>query len=102
MTDLLKNSAQIIKPVIEAGSLRHKEMIQWRHQIHAHPELAYLEQKTSDLIASKLTEWGVEFTRNWAETGIMARIRGQGGAGPTIALRADMDALPLQEQNTFE
>ncbi|WP_086479368.1 M20 aminoacylase family protein [Oceanospirillum sanctuarii] len=102
MTDLHKNSAQIIKPVIEAGSLRHKEMIQWRHQIHAHPELAYLEQKTSDLIAAKLAEWGIEFTRNWAETGIMARIKGQGGAGPTIALRADMDALPLQEKNTFE
>ena len=97
MTDFTKT----IQPVIEAGSARHQEMIQWRHQIHAHPELAYMEQKTSDLIASKLTEWGVEHTRNWAETGIMARIKGQAGEGPTIALRADMDALPLDEANTF-
>ncbi|MDX1321177.1 MAG: hypothetical protein R3207_13460, partial [Oceanospirillum sp.] len=64
-----------LTPVIKPGSDRHKEMIGWRHQIHAHPELAYMEQKTSDLIAKKLTQWGVEYTRNWAETGIMARIK---------------------------
>lgn len=90
-----------LTPVIKPGSDRHKEMVGWRHQIHAHPELAYMEQKTSDLIAKKLTQWGVEHTRNWAETGIMARIKGQAGEGPTIALRADMDALPLDEANTF-
>jgi len=98
MTDF----TQAIKPVIKVGSEWHKEVIGWRHQIYAHPELAYMELKTSDLIAEKLSEWGIEHTRNWAETGIMARIKGQGGSGPVIALRADLDALPLQEANTFE
>lgn len=88
--------------VITTGSSRHKEMIQWRRHIHAHPELAYMEQKTSALVTEKLKEWGVEISTNWAETGVVGRIKGQGGPGPVIALRADMDALPLTEKNTFE
>lgn len=97
----MSETLRSIESVIESGSPRHLEMIEWRHQIHAHPELAFVEHKTSDFIASKLSEWGIEHTRGWAETGIMARIKGQGGEGPVIALRADIDALPLEEKNTF-
>ena len=88
--------------VITPGSSRHMEMIKWRRHIHAHPELAFMEQQTSALVAKKLQEWGIEITTNWAETGVVGRIKGQGGPGPLIALRADMDALSLEEKNTFE
>lgn len=95
-------SQQPLQALISEGSARHLEMIQWRHQIHAHPELAYMEQQTSDLVASQLAQWKIPFSRDWAETGIVGRIKGQAGPGPVIALRADMDALPIHEENTFE
>lgn len=94
--------SQVAEQFIANQSEHHLEMIGWRHQIHAHPELAFMEKMTSDLVASKLEEWGIPFTRNWAETGVVGKIKGNKGPGPVIALRADMDALALHEQNCFE
>lgn len=73
-----------------------------RRDIHAHPELGYEEHRTSDLIASKLSEWGIPVTRGLGGTGVVGIIAGTGGEGRTIGLRADMDALPMQEMNAFE
>jgi amidohydrolase len=72
-----------------------------RRNIHAHPELGYEEHRTSDLVATKLTVWDIPITRGLGGTGVVGVIIGTGGTGPTIGLRADMDALPMKELNTF-
>jgi hippurate hydrolase len=71
-----------------------------RRDIHAHPELCFQEQRTSDLVAKSLESWGIEVHRGLGTTGLVGVIR-NGDSGRTIGLRADMDALPLQEANTF-
>jgi hippurate hydrolase len=72
-----------------------------RHDIHAHPELSYQEQRTSDVVAARLTEWGIPVVRGLGVTGVVGIIK-SGTSSRAIGLRADMDALPLQELNTFE
>ncbi len=79
----------------------HDELRQIRRTIHAHPELSYEEFKTSDLVAAKLTEWGIPVIRGLGGTGVVGVIR-NGSSSRAVGLRADMDALPLQELNTFE
>ncbi len=71
-----------------------------RRDIHAHPELAFEENRTSDLIAQKLSEWGVTVHRGLGKTGVVGRIKA-GASERAVGLRADMDALPIQEANTF-
>ena len=73
-----------------------------RRDIHAHPELAYQENRTSDLVAQQLDGWGVDVHRGLGVTGVVGVIRGKTDNGRAIGLRADMDALPMQELNTFE
>jgi hippurate hydrolase len=75
-------------------------MTEWRRDIHQHPELKFEENRTSDLVAAKLEEFGIEIHRGLAKTGVVGTIRN--GDGPSIGLRADMDALPLEEKNTFK
>jgi len=77
------------------------DMTEWRHDIHAHPELAFQEHRTSDLVAAKLAGWGIEVTRGIAGTGLVGTLR-QGSGGRAIGIRADMDALPMPEENAFE
>ena len=72
--------------------------VQVRRHIHAHPELSYKEFETSKFIQSKLAEWGIPFTV-MAETGVVGVIEGKNPGSRIIALRADMDALPIQEEN---
>src|SRR6476661_10630826 len=69
--------------------------------IHAHPELAYQETRTSDIVASKLQEWGLEVTRGLGKTGLVGTLR-KGNSLKSIGLRADMDCLPMDETNDFE
>ena len=78
----------------------HDEMTIWRRDIHQHPELAFEETRTSDFVAEKLKEFGIETHRGLAKTGVVGKIKN--GEGPSIGLRADLDALPLDEKNTFE
>lgn len=70
-----------------------------RHHIHSNPELSFEEHNTSAFIASKLTEWGIRHQTGVAGTGIVALLEGKNSAKRCIALRADMDALPIQEAN---
>ncbi|PHR90969.1 MAG: amidohydrolase [Robiginitomaculum sp.] len=75
------------------------ELEHWRQTIHTHPELAFEETKTSELVAGILSSHGIEVHRNIGGTGLVGIITAETD-GPTIALRADMDALPMQEQTT--
>ncbi|MEM5313904.1 M20 aminoacylase family protein [Paraburkholderia sp. JHI869] len=72
-----------------------------RRTIHAHPELRYEETQTSDLVAAKLTEWGIEVHRGMGKTGVVGMLK-RGTSKRMVGLRADMDALPIQELNTFD
>ena len=78
----------------------HYEMTVWRRYIHQYPELKFEENRTADLVVGKLEEFGIEIRRGLAKTGVVGRIRN--GDGPSIGIRADMDALPLEEKNTFK
>jgi amidohydrolase len=74
---------------------------QIRRDLHAHPELCYEEQRTSDVVAARLTEWGIPVVRGLGVTGVVGIIK-NGSSPRAIGLRADMDALPLQEINSFD
>ena len=74
------------------------QLVTWRRNIHQKPELGFQEHLTASLIAKKLTEWSIPHQTGIASTGIVATIRGE-KPGKVIAIRADMDALPIQEAN---
>jgi amidohydrolase len=74
------------------------QLVEWRRQFHQYPELGFKEQLTADFIAQKLSEWGIEHQTKIAKTGIVATIKSQ-YEGKVLAIRADMDALPIQEEN---
>jgi amidohydrolase len=87
---------KLIDPILAA----HDEIRAIRREIHQYPELCYQEQRTADLVASKLTAWGIPIHRGLGKTGVVASIK-KGTSTRAIALRADMDALPMQEFNKF-
>jgi amidohydrolase len=76
------------------------ELTAIRRDIHAHPELGFEEQRTSDIVATKLAEFGCEVHRGLATTGVVGTLR-RGNSLRAIGLRADMDCLPMQELNEF-
>lgn len=87
-------------------NLNTQEIIHWRRHLHQHPELAFQEVKTSQFVVQKLKEFGVDSLEvGLGLTGVVATIHGsgfsKGSPGKMIGLRADMDALPLQEKNAF-
>jgi len=71
-----------------------------RRDIHAHPELCFAEVRTAEVVAQKLTEWGIPVHRGLGTTGVVGIVK-NGTSNRAIGLRADMDALPMQEVNTF-
>ncbi len=86
----------------------HSEMTAWRRELHAHPQTAFEETFASEFIATKLQSWGIETHRGLAKTGVVGIVRGRSAGGSpatndaklqTIGLRADIDALDIQEQN---
>ena len=89
--DKIRSSIQALQP----------DLVALRRQIHQQPELGFKEQITAARIASKLTEWGIAHLSGIAETGIVATIQGRKTSTRlrTLAIRADMDALPIQEAN---
>ena len=74
------------------------EMTAWRQDFHAHPELGFEERRTSDIVAAKLAEWGIEVTRGIATTGAGRHAAQRQQRAGSIGLRADMDCLPMTEQ----
>ncbi len=83
-------------PIINRIAEFHDDMTEWRRELHMHPETAFEEKWTSDFVAKKLEEFGIEVHRGLAGTGVVGTIRG-GSGDRSIALRADMDALDIQE-----
>jgi amidohydrolase len=87
-------------PVIERITGYHDGLTRIRRDIHRHPELGYRETRTSELVARELASYGIEVHRGLAKTGVVGRLK-VGTGSRTIGLRADMDALPILEENTF-
>ena len=80
----------------------HAELTGIRHDIHAHPELGFTEQRTSDLVAAKLEGWDIEVHRGLAKTGLVGVVKGRkSSSGRAVGLRADMDCLPMHELNNM-
>ena len=85
-------------PIINRIAEFHAKMTEWRHDLHAHPELGLQETRTSAIVQDKLREFGVdEIVTGLARTGVVGVIRGRGNTDRAIGLRADMDALPILE-----
>jgi amidohydrolase len=87
-------------PIIDEIRAFHHDMTAWRRDIHAHPETAFEEHRTSDLVARMLSSFGLEVHRGLAGTGVVGTLHA-GSAKRAIGLRADLDALHIQEQNDF-
>jgi len=86
---------------IEHVRRHHAELTALRRDLHAHPELAFEESRTSELVAQKLAGWGIEVHRGLARTGVVGVVRGKRASARSVALRADMDCLPVHETNNF-
>jgi hippurate hydrolase len=87
-------------PIADRIAKMHAEMTGWRRDIHAHPELGFEETRTSDLVAAKLAAFGCEVHRGLGKTGVVGTLR-TGSSARSVGLRADMDALPIEEANPF-
>ena len=87
-------------PLIDAIAKERDELTRWRRDLHAHPELGFEEKRTADFVAAKLEEFGVEVVRGVGGTGVVGTLR-VGNETRSVGLRADMDALPILEENTF-
>lgn len=77
----------------------YEEMVGWRRYLHQHPELSYHEYETAEFVAKHLQSWDIEVRTGVGGNGVVGILRG-GSAGPTVALRADMDALPIQDEKS--
>ena len=73
------------------------DLVAWRHDFHAHPEIGFEEERTAAIVAEKLASWGVAVHRGLGRTGVVGVLEGKGGNYRRIGLRADMDALPIEE-----
>ncbi|MBL4625039.1 MAG: amidohydrolase [Flavobacteriales bacterium] len=89
----------MVEKIKQLSEQYYQEIIAIREHLHANPELSFQEQKTSEFVQRKLTEYGVEFKSGYVETGIVGLIKGKNPESKTIALRADLDALPIVEEN---
>lgn len=92
------NRPDLVTRIRELAAEALPELIGIRRHLHAYPELSFEEKETAAYIAHHLQVWGIPFTSGWAGHGIVALLAGR-GPGPVTALRADMDALPIQELN---
>ncbi|MSO76607.1 MAG: amidohydrolase [Alphaproteobacteria bacterium] len=87
-------------PIVNRIADFHADLTEWRQDLHAHPEIGFEEHRTSEVVASKLASFGIEVHRGLGGTGVVGVLR-SGTSGRTIGLRADMDALPMDEHNDF-
>ena len=83
--------------ILDRARSIHEQIRGWRRAIHRYPELTFTEQRTAGLVNATLIDLGIATETEVAKTGVVGHIRG--GDGPVVGLRADMDALPIQEIN---
>jgi hippurate hydrolase len=88
-------------PIVNRIADLHADMTRWRRDLHAHPETAFEEKRTSAFVAARLADFGIEVHRGLAGTGVVGTLRGAAHGDRAIALRADMDALDIHERNGF-
>jgi hippurate hydrolase len=88
-------------PTIDLIESFADELTSIRRDIHAHPEIGFEEKRTSELVAEKLRAWGIEVHRGIGGTGVVGVVKGRKNNGRRIGLRADMDALPMQESTNL-
>jgi metal-dependent amidase/aminoacylase/carboxypeptidase family protein len=88
-------------PIINRIAEFQSDMTEWRRDIHARPEAAFEERRTADFVAQQLAAFGLKMHRGLAGTGVVGTLTGRGAAnrGKVMALRADIDALPMSEHN---
>ncbi len=86
--------------VLQALQTRAAPFVALRHDLHRHPELCFQEVRTADLVAAKLTEWGIPIHRGLGTTGVVGIVK-NGSSPRAVGLRADIDALPMTEHNRF-
>ena len=90
-------------PILNSINQMQKEMQEWRRDLHKIPEIGLKEYKTSSYIKDKLKRWDIEFKDGYADTGLIAWVKGsKGDSKKSIGLRADFDALPMSEKNNFD
>lgn len=88
------------KQVLDQIRLFEDAMVAWRHDLHRHPEVGFEEHRTADMVARTLAGYGYEVHRHIGKTGVVGRLK-VGASTRSIGLRADMDALPIEETNQF-
>ena len=84
-------------PILPSIDAFTDDLVAIRRDFHAHPEIGFEEVRTSGIVADKLASWGIEVHRGLGRTGVVGILNGKGGPGRRIGLRADMDALPIEE-----
>jgi hippurate hydrolase len=89
-------------PTIERIEAFADELTAIRRDLHAHPEIGFEEVRTSGIVADKLKQWGIEVHRGIGRTGVVGVLKGKGASGKRIGLRADMDALPMEENTNLK
>jgi amidohydrolase len=89
-------------PTIDRIEAFADELTAIRRDLHAHPEIGFEEVRTSGIVADNLTQWGIEVHRGLGGTGVVGVLKGKGSGGKRIGLRADMDALPMEENTNLK
>ncbi|QPF82611.1 amidohydrolase [Bradyrhizobium genosp. L] len=89
-------------PTIERIDSFADELTAIRRDLHAHPEIGFEEVRTSGIVAEKLSSWGIEVHRGLGRTGVVGVLKGKGNGTKKIGLRADMDALPMEENTNLK
>lgn len=97
----MAEQSSLLAAVQEAAKNIHPRVVNIRRHLHAHPELSFKEFKTAEFVTDELEAMGISCER-MSNTGVVGLIRGKNGEGTTIALRADLDALPIKEKNSTE
>jgi len=95
----LPYSETVTTELLQAAHSLAPRIVSDRRTIHSHPEMAYEEEQTSTLVQARLRDLGIPFRAGLAKTGVLAEIKGELGDGPCVLLRADMDALPIEEKS---
>lgn len=91
-----------INTIKNLANLHFKDVVEFRRHIHQHPELSFQEFKTSEFVCSILDKHSISYTKGIVKTGVVAIIEGKNPTKKTILLRADLDALPIEEKNTVK